>query len=91
MLRQLTPLQYNCLLFIVAFVKECLTHRENGLTTESAAHVFSGALMRKKAHEDASMYPPGVATITGMPAPTPGEQDAMDAIIMHFITSSKLE
>ncbi len=91
MLRQLTPLQYNCLLFIIAFVKECLTHRENGLTPESAAHVFSGALMRKRPHEDASMYPAGVTTITGMPPPSPQEQEAMDAIILHFISSSKLE
>jgi hypothetical protein len=62
-----------------------------GLTETIAARVFSGVLMRRKPYEDASMYSAGATTLTGMPPPTPAEQEAMDAIVLHFLMSSKLE
>ena len=92
MLRTLSPLHYNCLLFIIAFIKEVLVHSAaNGLKESSAARAFSSVLMRKRPHEDAAMYTAGVNTLTGMPPPSETEQEAMDAIILHFISSSKLE
>lgn len=92
MLRSLSALHYNCLLFIIAFVKEALTHSASNLLTEAtAARAFSSVLMRKRPHEDAAMYQLGVHTLTGMPAPSEQEQEAMDAIILHFISSTKLE
>jgi hypothetical protein len=94
--RRLSPLHFNCLLFIISFVKELVRFESaNLLSAEVAAKVFSRVLMRKFPHEDAAMYadpslPRHMGTVD-LGIVTEVEQGAMDAFILHFLRMPKLE
>ncbi len=56
-LLRLSPMHFNTLLFMIAFIKELVRHSaQNGLTEEIAARVFSRVLLRKAPHEEAALH-----------------------------------
>ncbi len=80
LLRSLSPLHSNCLIFVVAFMKEALRYSAHNLLTDAvAARVLGSMLFRKGPSDD--------AFVTGddTPLPTPAEQDALDAIGLHLL------
>jgi len=56
-LRQLSPLHYNVLVYLVRFGREALSHAaDNGLNVEDLAYVLSRCCMRRIPHEEAPAH-----------------------------------
>jgi len=59
MLRQLSALHYNVLVYLLRFGREVLAcAHANGTTVEDVAYVFSRCMMRRIAHDEAAAHAP---------------------------------
>jgi hypothetical protein len=58
-LRSLTPLHYNVLVYMIRFGREILSHAStNGASVDDLAYVFSRCLMRRIPHDEAPAHAP---------------------------------
>jgi phosphatidylinositol-bisphosphatase len=59
MFRQLAPLHYNVLVYVIRFGREILAHAgDNGLTAEDLAYSFSRVMFRRTPHDEAPAHVP---------------------------------
>ncbi len=96
-LLRLSPVHYNVLVFLIAFMKEALKHgARNGLTEPIVARVCSLAIMRKEEPSTSEPPPEAAASssaassdeLPGVWRPTGVEQEAMDSIVLHLLRSA---
>jgi hypothetical protein len=96
-LLQLTPAHYNCFIYLVAFLRECLKPANvasNKLTVQNLVLVFAGCIMHAKMDEsESNPAAPSASSAAAAVAPasaasSQGKPKAW-AILNHYLTSEE--